>query len=230
MAALLERHGARPVRLEGLHAFQAACLAGDRAEAEALLKADPSLIDWPQPLLSACELGNDDAADVLLSLGARVGALDHQGVSPLHRAVQSGRLDLVRRLVEAGADVDLREGRWHGTPMSWSVVLGKPAVADYLAPLSHDVRPFAVEARLERLEAALAVQPQRVHEKLPGDCPTPLFCLPDDDEQAEDVARILLAHGADPRLRNDKGQTAADAARARGLDDAAELMEGRDAR
>jgi len=56
------------------------------------------------------------------------GGLDHQGISPLHRAVQSGKAALVKKLVEAGADVDLREGRWHGTPMSWSVVLGKPEV------------------------------------------------------------------------------------------------------
>jgi ankyrin repeat protein len=225
MAALLERHGARPVRLEGLHGFQAACLAGDRAEAEALLKADPSLIDQPQPLLSAALLGNEEGVDLLLSLGAKIGRLDHQGISPLHRAVQSGKAALVRRLVEAGGDIDLRERRWHGTPMSWSVVLGKPEVADYLAPLSHDVRPFAAQARLERLEAALKAHPWRANERLPGDCPTPLFVMPDDEAQAVEVTRILLAHGADPTARNDKGKTPADRAREQGLDDAAELME-----
>jgi ankyrin repeat protein len=225
MAALLERHGVKPVRLEGLHGFQAACLAGDRAEAQALLKADPSLIQRPEPLLQAAELGHERGVDLLLSLGVAVGGLDHQGISPLHRAVQSGKVDMVRQLVEAGADVDLRERRWHGTPMSWSVVLGKPEVADYLAPLSHDVRPFAAQARLARLDAVLKAQPERVHERLPGDFPTPLFVMPDDEAQAVEVARILLAHGADPSVRNDKGQTPADAARARGLDDAAELME-----
>jgi ankyrin repeat protein len=230
MTALLERHGAEPLRLEGLHGFQAACLAGDRAEAEALLKSDPSLIDQPQPLLSAAQLGNEKGVDLLLSLGAKVGRLDHQGISPLHRAAQSGKVSIVKELVEAGADVDLRERRWHGTPMSWSVVLGKPDVADYLAPLSRDVRPFAFQARLERLQAALTEQPWRANERLPGDCPTPLYCLPDDEEAAVDVARILLAHGADPSVRNDKGQTPADAARAQGLDDAAELMEAGHAR
>jgi len=39
-----------------------------------------------------------------------------------------------------------------------------------------------------------------------------------------EVARILLAHGADPGARNDKAQTPADWARLRGLDDAAELI------
>ncbi|MEI9890785.1 MAG: ankyrin repeat domain-containing protein [Caulobacteraceae bacterium] len=132
---------------------------------------------------------------------------------------------MVQQLVEAGADVDLRERRWHGTPMSWAVVLGKPAVADYLAPFSHDVRPMAAQGRLARLEAVLREQPERIRETLPGDGPQPLFCLPDDEEMAVEVARVLLAHGADPALRNPKGQTAADFARLHGLDDAADLIE-----
>jgi ankyrin repeat protein len=225
MTDLLERHGAGLAALTGLHAFQAACMAADRAEAEALLATDPSLIGKPQPLLSAAELGNDKAVDLLLSLGARPGALDHQGISPLHRAVQSGKVDMVRRLVEAGAKVDLRERRWHGTPMSWAVVLGQPEVADFLAPLSYDVRPFVAQGRLERLEAALTEQPWRANERLAGDCPTALYCLPDDEEAACEAARMLLAHGADPGVRNAKGQTPADWARLKGLDDAADLIE-----
>jgi uncharacterized protein len=225
MAALLERHGARPANLQGLHAFQAACLAGDRAEAETLLRGDPSLILRPEPLLQAAELGHEQGVSLLLSLGANPEGLDRQGISPLHRAVQSGKVEIVRRLVEAGADVDLRERRWHGTPIGWSVVLGKPEVADYLAPLSHDVRPFVADGRLERLEAALAEQPWRANERLPGDCPTALYCLPDDEELAVEATRILLAHGADPGVRNDKGQTPADWGRLKGLDEAADLME-----
>lgn len=225
MAALLERRGAKPVPMTGLHAFQAACMADDRAQAQELLAADPSLVEQPGPLLSAAELGNERAVDLLLSLGAPVGGLDRDGISPLHRAVQCGSLTMVRQMLGAGADVELREQRWHGTPMSWAVVLGQPAVADLLAPFSHDIRPFAAQARLDRLDAALTEQPWRVNERLGGDCPTALYCLPDDEAAAVEVARILLVHGADPADRNDKGQTPADWARLRGLDEAAELME-----
>jgi hypothetical protein len=84
---------------------------------------------------------------------------------------------------------------------------------------------LVAQARLERLETALIEQPWRANERLEGDCPTALFCLPDDEDQAVEAARILLAHGADPGARNDKGQTPADWARLKGLDDAAELME-----
>ncbi len=226
MAALLERHGAPPAPLAGIQAFQAACMRGDAAGARALLAADPSLIADPGPLLSAAELGNVPAVELLLALGARVDGLDGQGISPLHRAVQSGSIEIVERLLAAGADVDLRERRWRGTPMSWSVVLGKPDIAARLAPLSRDVRAFANLGRLDRLQAVLAAEPALADQRLAGDgAPTPLFCLPDEETAAVEVARLLLAHGADPRVRGADSRTPADAARARGLEEAADLIE-----
>ena len=226
MAALLERHGAKPAQLAGAQAFQAACLRGDEAEARALLSTDPSLALDAGPLLAAAGFGNARAVDLLLRLGARSDALDHEGISPLHRAVQSGSLEAVRRLVGVGADVNLRERRWRGTPMSWAVVLGQPHIADELAPLSRDVRAFANLARLDRLEAVLTAEPGLADQVLALDAaPTPLFCLPDDEGAAADVARVLLAYGADPTVSNDKSQTAIEAARGRGLEEAAELME-----
>jgi len=229
MAALLERRGVRPAPLSGLHAFQAACMAVDRAEAQALLAADPSLIDRPQPLLAAAELGNEPAVELLLSLGARLDRLDHQGISPLHRAVQSGSAPMVRRMVEAGADPDLRENHWHGTPLSWAVVLNKPEIADYLATVGHDVRPLAVLGRLERLQAVLDAQPWRAKELVDGT--SALFCFPEDDEEtAVKVARLLMTFGADPTKPNSKGQTPAGVARTLGLDDLAAAMEAGHAR
>jgi ankyrin repeat protein len=229
MAALLERHGARPAPLTGVQAFQAACMARDRAGAEALLAADPSLIEAPQPLLAAAELGAEPAVELLLSLGARPDNLGDDDISPLHRVVQSCPVRTVRRLVEAGADPDLRERRWHGTPLSWAVVLDRPEAADYLATISHDVRPLAAQGRLERLKAVLAAQPWRASEQVAGT--TPLFCLPEaDEETAAEVARLLLAHGANPALPDPKGRTPAEAARTLGLDDVAALLEAASAR
>ena len=39
------------------------------------------------------------------------------------------------------------------------------------------------------------------------------------------IARLLLAHGADPRATDKNGETAIQVARRRGLDDAADLMQ-----
>ncbi len=230
MAALLERHGARPAALAGVQAFQAACLRRDEAGARALLAADPALITDPAPLLAAAEFGNAQAVALLLSLGARAGGLGQDGISPLHRAVQAGSPETADLLIAAGADVDLRERRWNGTPLSWAAVLARPRLAERLAPLSSDVRALASLGFLERLDAVLRARPVLANHLLPDErAPTPLFCLPDDEDAAADVARVLLAHDADPATRNGQGLTAIDAARNRGLDEAADLMEASNA-
>jgi hypothetical protein len=224
VAELLEAHGATPTRLEGADALQALAARGDEAGARALVAARPDVLRSPRPLLSAAEHGNAPAVALLLALGADAMTAGHEGVTPLHRAVQSGSLAAVEHLLAAGADVDVRERRWGGTPLSWAVVLGQPHLADRLAPISRDVRALASQARLDRLAAVLDSEPGLVSQVLPGDAPTVLFCLPDDEDDAVAVARLLLARGADPKRRNDQGDTAADAARKRGLDEAAELL------
>ena len=56
----------------------------------------------------------------------------------------------------------------------------------------------------------------------------PLFALPDEEGAAVDVAELLLSFGADPRVRNAAGLTPAEAARRRGLEDAAALLADRE--
>jgi ankyrin repeat protein len=227
MAALLERHGAAPVALSGTQAFRAACLRGDEERARSLLAGDPHLVAHPALLLAAAEFGNAPAIGLLLSLEADVGGCDHEGISPLHRAVQSGSLEAANLLIAAGAEIDRRERKWNGTPLSWAVVLGRPQMVDLLAPLSRDLWSLAHLGLTERLDTVLSAEPNlasgvRTH----GDSPTPLFNLPEDEDKAAEVARILLCHGADPRMHNKNGQTAIDAARRRDLDKAADVMEG----
>ena len=231
MAALLEEHGAKPPVLSGLQALRAACMRGDDAAARALATADPALLKDPEPLLSATELGKAGAVHLLLSLGASATAAGQDGITPLHRAVQSGSLETVQRLVAAGADVDLRERRWRGTALSWALVLGKPDVAAWLAPLSHDVRALANMGEAARLQAVLDERPELANQVLPlDDGPTPLFCLPQDEVAALRIAPILLAHGADPAVRNARGQTPVDLAHDLDQEDVAALMESWHAR
>lgn len=224
MAQLLEAHGARPVALDGADALQALAAAGDEAGARALVAARPEVVRAPRPLLSAAEHGNAPAVALLLALGADPTAAGHEGMTPLHRAVQSGSLEAVEHLLAAGADVDVRERRWGGTPLSWAVVLDKPHLAERLAPISRDVRALASQARLERLAAVLDAEPGLINPSAPGDDPSLLFCLPDDEDDALAVARLLLARGADPKRRDAQGDTPADAARKRGLDAVAALL------
>jgi ankyrin repeat protein len=52
-----------------------------------------------------------------------------------------------------------------------------------------------------------------------------LFMLADDEERSAEIVRLFLAHGANAAFRRRDGTTAADIARARGLDAAADLLE-----
>ena len=52
----------------------------------------------------------------------------------------------------------------------------------------------------------------------------PLFALPDDDDLAVEVVELLLAHGADPSVKNVAGLTPAEAAKKRGLEEAAAAL------
>ncbi|WP_189338364.1 ankyrin repeat domain-containing protein [Sphingobium sp. SCG-1] len=227
MLALLERHGARPTELEGVQAFQAACLAGDEDKVRALLAADPTLIDDPTPLNTAAELGNARAVALLLSLGASVHKLGEDGISPLHRAAQSESVEAVDLLVAAGGNVDLQEQRWGGTPLSWAVMMGRPHIAERLAPLSRDPRTLGYMGQTERLETILREDPARANLALPDpEGPTPLFILPPDDpDRAAAVARIFLVHGADAGWRNANGRTPIDIARDQDFHEAAAMME-----
>jgi ankyrin repeat protein len=232
MTALLEQHGAEAEVLDGERALLATLLSGDEAARDATVRAmiasNPKMLQSAAPLLGAAMHGRATAVSLLLSLGADVNATDPAGVTALHRAAQAGAIDAIDVLIAAGADVDLRERTWQGTPMSWACVLGQPLVAERLAPISRDVRALARTGRVARLDQVLRAEPALANFTLRGvDDPTPLFCLPDGEDAAADVVRVLLAHGADRSVVNRAGRTAEQAARFRGLDEAAELLSAR---
>jgi uncharacterized protein len=67
--------------------------------------------------------------------------------------------------------------------------------------------------------------PLNGHSATPRSGEPALFCLPGDQEKAVEVAELLLSFRADPSFRDPLGQTPAQAARRRGLDEAAALLE-----
>jgi hypothetical protein len=91
-----------------------------------------------------------------------------------------------------------------------------------IAPVSRDVRGLCFCGAVERLTALLAEDPTLASRTSRGELP--LFCLPDDDERAVEVAELLLAHGADASVRNTAGLTSDQVALRRGLDEAADLL------
>jgi hypothetical protein len=74
-------------------------------------------------------------------LSALIGTVDLNAYSPpgfhphataLHHAVDSGSLDAVEVLVDAGAAVTRKDNIHQGTPLDWAVHLRRQEIADYL--------------------------------------------------------------------------------------------------
>ena len=164
-----------------------------------------------------------------------VAALLERGVSPdieqpgsrtrpLHVAAYNGAARVVRLLVERGAEIDPRDANHGTTPIYWAYWGRRPQCVDLLAPVSRDVWALVPAAKLERLREVLREEPRLATSRYEGG--TPLFFLPDDERVAADIVRLMLEHGADASVARADGSTAADIARARGLDEAATLLSG----
>lgn len=127
LVALLRAHGARDDTIP-LDRLRSACINADQAAARRELAADPGLLDSPTqalgpPALSAAEVGNVDAVELVLSLGfpidARVG---EDGGSLLHVAAYAGSADVVAVLAARGADLDAHDTHWDDDPLGWAWV------------------------------------------------------------------------------------------------------------
>jgi uncharacterized protein len=221
MAALLVRFGAEPARLEGLEAFQAACMRLDRQAAHGLLELHPEYLEAPGPMMAAAQHDLRDVAALLLDLGMSPNVDDH-GQRPLHEAASGDSPSVATLLIEHGAEIDAREPKFGGTPLGWARHQERPRMVELLSPVSRDVFTLAATGNVERLRQVLTAEPELAR-TVNGNM-TPLFCLPEDDDRAVEIVELLLAHGTDPTIRNSEGATAADCARKRGLDDAGELI------
>jgi ankyrin repeat protein len=161
-----------------------------------------------------------------LRLGVSPDAETRDGIRALHEAAGSDAIEIVALLIEAGAEIDPIERRYGSTPLGWARHQGASAAQIYLASRSRDIQALCEAAEIERLEALFAEEPALANTPARSGEP-PLFCLPDDDASACDLVEFLLAAGADPAVRNAEGMTPAQAARKRGLLDAAALLAAR---
>jgi ankyrin repeat protein len=87
-------------------------------------------------LALAAQHGHADVVRLLLDAGEDPSRYNPDGFhahsTPLHQAVWSEHMDVVRLLVERGARLDLRDTVYEGTPLDWAVYGKKHAIAEYL--------------------------------------------------------------------------------------------------
>lgn len=119
--------------------FVTACLAADRAEVERLVAADPSVVGRvgdaePALAVRAAEARNMDAVRLVAELGFDLDAMTSR--SALHYSAGTGDLDVVRTLIELGADPGALDGTYKLTPLGWAEYFGRREVAEFLRPLT----------------------------------------------------------------------------------------------
>ena len=91
------------------------------------------------PLVEAIKAGNRASALALMAKNVDVNAAEPDGTTALHWAVQQNDLELVTRLIRAGAKVNVKND-FGSTPMSEAaVVASAPLLAALLAWLTLSV-------------------------------------------------------------------------------------------
>ncbi|HEY7639106.1 MAG TPA: ankyrin repeat domain-containing protein [Steroidobacteraceae bacterium] len=124
IAEWLLAHGAKS-ELSPLEDFIAICTRGDRAGAEAMLRADPKLrgqLTREHHLLMhvPAERGDAKVLEAMLACGFDPNVKDSDGVTALHRAAMAGHASATRALIEHGAAVNALDGMFSGTPLLWA--------------------------------------------------------------------------------------------------------------
>jgi ankyrin repeat protein len=147
---------------------------------------------------------------------ALVNYIGEWGNTPLHTAVDNGRLEVARALIAAGANVNSPGRREDGhMPLFNAVDRRRPEIARLLlaSGAAVDARDkadntplaYAADNRPEMAEVLLAAGAD-VNARRKSDGWTPLFTAV--HHNAVDTVRVLLRHGADMEARSADGNTA----------------------
>ncbi|MBI5735162.1 MAG: hypothetical protein HY997_04815, partial [Mycolicibacterium neoaurum] len=163
LAALLLRRGAHPVDQQTLYnrMFRADDSHLELLFAHGLADAGPSPWErrlgeametraqmWQRQVAWAAENGFTDRLALLARHGIDISgahpviprlpddpdARDADGATALHHAAWAGDLELIRRLLDAGADPSLRDTRFDATPRGWAEHAYQDEAADLLSP------------------------------------------------------------------------------------------------
>jgi ankyrin repeat protein len=223
MAELLVRYGATPssVVLEGEEAFAEACFRLDHAEAHSRLAKHPEYLRSTVVMFAAAKRDRADVVAFLLDLGVSPDVEGWNKQRTLHVAAYDDALRVATLLIERGAEIDPVDAMHDATPLWWAMWGQRQRTIDLLSRYSQDVWALAFTGNVARLREVLRAEPRLA--TLVGET-TPLMWLPDDEARAKEIVELFLANGADPSIRNNEGQTAADRAEKRAMFDIAELL------
>jgi len=173
------------------------------------------------PLMYAAREGHIETARLLLNAGARVDEVDKNDITPLFMAISNNHIDMAKFLIEKGANINARD--WYGRTPLFAAVEMRNADMDYRSfeviqtPEDRKVILDFIKMLLDK-----GVDPNiRVDEAPPlrswmyllggslawvdftGQTPFLLASLSGDVS----TMRLLLEHGADPKIATYGGTT-----------------------
>jgi ankyrin repeat protein len=149
IAGYLLQHGARKIDLPPEDRLAAALISGRRPEVTAILAANPAALEHlglhcrTELPNRAVEANHPDGLRLMSTLGFDLSArTHHDGVginlatTPMHNAAWQGNLELVKLLIELGADPTIRDPNYNATPQGWAEYNHQQVVVDYLMSLT----------------------------------------------------------------------------------------------
>ncbi|MFI7059736.1 ankyrin repeat domain-containing protein [Kribbella sp. NPDC050124] len=130
IAELLRAAGAAP--LDEVHEVFAAIMRGDTPAISPELAAR-AVARNPYLPIRAGEIGRTEALTPLKNLGFDLNIMG--GCAAIHQAALYGHLDTVKKLIELGADPEVRDPSYGGNALGWADHNHQQAVIDYLKGL-----------------------------------------------------------------------------------------------
>jgi uncharacterized protein len=229
IADLLARYGAHrsTLSLSPVQALVAACRSSDLQRIHAEIGAHPEFLQTAEPLFAAAQYNRRDAAKLLLDLGTSPDIESRDGERALHIAAYHDSADVAELLIARGAAADPIGRKYDNTPLGGAMHCGSTKMIRLLSRFSRSAWEVGYAGNVDRLRELLAEKPERA--RATGDGETLLMWLPPHDEAAAmEVARLLVDNGADPRVQDPHGMTAADRAERNAMFEVAAFLRERE--
>jgi ankyrin repeat protein len=222
MAELLRQRGVHDYRTHGVEdktpettSILEAAQKGNLKDVKHWISQNPKCVSVREndylaatPLHLAATRNYKEIVDVLLAHGAEVNVKDGNGWTPLHFAAERGYRDVVESLLNhGGINCTNKQGR---TPSQEAKNNGHHDLAAFISGCAQKLKPkesvhaVAEKGDLKTLEKMIADDPALVS-ATDEDRKTPLHRAA--NQEAAEVAELLLSKGADPRAQDKTGCT-----------------------
>jgi ankyrin repeat protein len=169
-------------------------------------------------LMGAINYGEEEVIEILLAYdkeGVRVDVNarnNYDGETALIRAVENGNSEIVATLVEAGADMNIRDN-YGNTPLIRASMIGEEYILEVLLDLGADVN-----AQSNAGDTALIMASRRGHYDIVE------MLLASEEEEEEDGTTLNIFYGTDINATNNAEETAIMVARENSHEEIVELL------